>query len=113
MGKLTWKMLEAIYGGDQFKVTPEEASEVLQKYPFTDTTWKGSRKKKGRVWLDMECRVALVCLVREHQKLIKKNYHNSTRKLFFESSEFEMFSQVTNIVYKKTEKTLQNRIKKG
>ena len=103
MGKLTWKMLEAIYGGDQFKVTPEEASEVLQKYLFTDTTWKGSRKKKGRVWLDMECRVALVCLVREHQKLIKKNYHNSTRKLFFESSEFEMFSQVTNIPYKKTE----------
>ena len=56
----------------------------------------------------MECRVALVCLVREHQKLIKKNYHNSTRKLFFESSEFEMFSQVTNIVYKKTCKTALN-----
>ena len=72
MGKLTWKMLEAIYGGDQFKVTPEEASEVLQKYLFTDTTWKGSRKKKGRVWLDMECRVALVCLLREHKKLIKR-----------------------------------------
>ena len=103
MGKLTWKMLEAIYGGDQFGVTPEEASNVLQKYLFTDTTWKGSRKQEGRVWRDLQCRVALVCLVREHQRLIKKNYHNSTRKLFFESSEFQVFSQETNILYKKTE----------
>ena len=102
MGKLTWKMLGHIYGHKQFGMTPEEASDVLQKYLFTDTTWKGGRKLKGRVWRDKESRVALVCLVREHLRLRKKNYHNSTRKLFFESPEFETFCQVTNIIYKKT-----------
>ena len=102
MGKLTWKSLGFIYGHKQFGMTPEEASDVLQKYLFTDTTWKGGRKLKGRVWRDKESRVALVCLVREHLRLRKKNYHNSTRKLFFESPEFETFCQVTNIIYKKT-----------
>tara|TARA_R100001086_G_scaffold237081_1_gene160949 strand:+ start:2013 stop:2543 length:531 start_codon:yes stop_codon:yes gene_type:complete len=102
MGKLTWKSLGFIYGHKQFGMTPEEASDVLQKYLFTDTTWKGGRKLKGRVWRDKESRVALVCLVREHLRLRKKNYHNSTRKLFFESPEFETFCQITNIIYKKT-----------
>jgi len=50
MGKLTWKSLGFIYGHKQFGMTPEEASDVLQKYLFTDTTWKGSQKVKGRVW---------------------------------------------------------------
>jgi|TARA_Y100000294_G_scaffold140914_1_gene134787 hypothetical protein len=108
MGKLTWKSLGFIYGHKQFGMTPEEASDVLQKYLFTDTTWKGSQKVKGRVWRDKESRVALVCLVREHQKLRKKNYHNSTRELFFKSPEFEMFSQVTNILYKKNAKGFKN-----
>ena len=45
MGKLTWKFLGEIFEG-QFKITPTEAADVLYKYLFTDTSWKGRLDKK-------------------------------------------------------------------
>ena len=100
MGKLTWKSLGAIYGGKQFGVTPEEAADVLSKYIFTDTTWKGGKNKVGRMWKDIDNRVALVCLVRAHQKFRTINRKTATKKLY-NSAEFEMFCMTTNVVYRK------------
>jgi len=105
MGKLTWKLLGEIFEG-QFKITPTEAADVLYKYLFTDTSWKGRLDKKrsineiGRMWKDDTNKAAFMFILKKEKELRKKFGTASVRKLY-DSPEFDYFCQTCELVYKK------------
>ena len=72
MGKLTWNFLGEIFEG-QFKITPSEAADILYKYIFTDTSWKGRLDKKrkideiGRMWQDDTNKGAFVFILKKEK----------------------------------------------
>jgi len=101
MGKLTWQHLGWVYE-DQFGMSPEEAADVLSKYLFTDTTWKGTHKNPiGRIWKDRNNIYAFFLLLERLKKLKKSFGKSASRKLFYESGEFVYFIQTAGLVYKK------------
>jgi hypothetical protein len=105
MGKLTWKFLGEIFEG-QFKITPTEAADVLYRYLFTDTSWKGRLDKKrsinevGQMWKDDTNKAAFMFILNKEKELKEKIGRASVRKLY-DSPEFDFFCQTCGLVYKK------------
>ena len=88
MGKITWswKFLGDIFEG-QFKITPTEAADVLYKYLFTDTSWKGRLDKKrsineiGRMWKDDTNKAAFMFLLKKEKRVKRKNWKSLCKKI--------------------------------
>ena len=102
MGKLTWQHLGWVYE-DQFGISPKEAADVLSKYLFTDTTWKGTYKNPiGRIW-DDEQNINALLIVLEKIKSLEKTVGKRSAKheLFYNTGTFKYFLQTANLVYKK------------
>ena len=105
MGKLTWNFLGEIFEG-QFKITPSEAADILYKYIFTDTSWKGRLDKKrkideiGRMWQDDTNKGAFVFILKKEKEL-KKKFKRAAIKKLYESPEFDFFCQTCGLVYKR------------
>jgi len=102
MGKLTWQHLGWVYE-DQFGMSPKEAADILSKYLFTDTTWKGTYKNPiGRIWKDEQNINALLIVLAKLKSLEKTvGKRNARNELFYNTGTFEYFLQTTNLVYKK------------
>ena len=103
MGKLTWQHLGWVYE-DQFGMSPKEAADVLSKYLFTDTTWKGTYTNPiGRIWKDKQNINALLIVLAKLKSLEKTvGKRNAKNELFYNTGTFEYFLQTTNLVYKKS-----------
>ena len=107
MGKLTWQQLGRILEGEEFNITPEEASKIIFDVVLSKD-WKGSANKIGKMWQDQEVVIAWTRVLHAFDELIKKHGKSKAMKNFYKKDREYFNWCLTSKTDYPSEKTFRN-----